>query len=103
MVTTRRLYVLGSGLVLLGSLVVLASLVAGGMWASGLSIGGFGGVFAAVLGLKNTFERADFERDHSLAYRVANLAGAVFSIGLGLVVLAVGILSYQWFVVDGLT
>jgi len=94
---TRRLYLLGCGLGVIGSLVVLLNLVSAGHWSfAPLALGAS---FACVLALRNTFERDDFDRGHSVLYRSVNFAGAVIAVGTGLVMLAAGFYSYQWFVV----
>jgi hypothetical protein len=94
---TRQLYLVGCGLGVVGGLVVLVSLVAAGHWSFAPVALGAG--FACALALKNTFERDDFDRDHSVLYQSVNFAGAVIAVGAGLVMLAAGFFSYQWFVV----
>jgi len=97
---TRRLYCLGCGLGVVGSLAIVANLVAAGYW-TGAPIALGAGV-ACILAFRNAYRRDDFERDHSIVYRSVNFAGAVITVGAGLVMLAVGLLSYQWLVAGSL-
>ncbi|WP_372479312.1 hypothetical protein ACAH01_11845 [Halomicrobium sp. HM KBTZ05] len=97
---TRQLYRLGCGLGVVGSLVIVANLVVAGYWTFVPIALGAGA--ACAFALRNAHERDDFDRDHSVVYRSVNLAGAVITVGAGLVMLAVGFLSYQWFVVGTL-
>jgi hypothetical protein len=92
---TRQVYAVGLGLGLLGSLVTAASQVLAGYVAIGVLT--FGAAVALFLGLVNVFEREDFDREHSLPYRVANFGGAVFVVALGLLLLGVGVWSLGTF------
>ncbi|WP_123533594.1 hypothetical protein [Halosimplex salinum] len=88
-VAAKQVYAVGFGLGLIGSLAVVAGLVLGGSAAFG--VGALGATFTFALGLVRLSDREDFDRAHSLAYRVANLGGAVFVVALGLLMLAIGI------------
>lgn len=94
-VATREFYAVGAGLGLVGSLVAVASLTLAGSVATAALTLVTSFTFAIVL--RNVFRREDFDRDHSLGYRVANFCGGVFVVGLGLFVLAVGIWSFGVF------
>ncbi|ACV47940.1 MULTISPECIES: hypothetical protein [Halomicrobium] len=98
---TRQLYLLGGGLALLGSLTILANLVIAGMWDNFLVINALVVVFVCVVGLRKIYEREDFERDHALPYRVLNLGIAIGTVIMGIVMLGIGSLTYQWLVVGG--
>ncbi|QLH77840.1 hypothetical protein HZS55_11260 [Halosimplex rubrum] len=52
-----------------------------------------GATFVFVLDFGDAFDREDLDRDHSLAYRLGNRGGAVLAVAVGLVTLAVGIVS----------
>jgi|GEM_PF-612577 len=91
--TARQLYALGCGLGVLGSLVTAASVTLADGVASSVGISAGGATFVFVLCLRNTFDREDFDRDHSLGYRVGNLVGAVFVVVLGLSMLAIGVFT----------
>ncbi|MDF9746518.1 hypothetical protein [Natrinema salsiterrestre] len=96
MMDTRQLYVVGFGLGLIGSLVTVVSLALAEFVTS--AVIGLGTMFTLALGLVNTFTREDFDRDHSLTYRVVNWGGAVIVVALGLLMLTVGIVSFRTFV-----
>jgi len=87
----RQLYALGCGLGLLGSLATAASIALSKGAGGSTVLSACGAAVGFVFGLRNTFERDDFGRDHSLAYRVGNLAGAVFVVALGLLMVALGL------------
>ncbi|MDG5777122.1 hypothetical protein VB773_12605 [Haloarculaceae archaeon H-GB2-1] len=91
----RRLHAFGIGLGLLGSLLVVASMVLVGGWV--VAVLGLGSTVTLVFCLRNVFEREDFERDHSLANRLANWTGATVAFTSGLVVLAAGIVAVVTF------
>jgi hypothetical protein len=91
----RHCYAAGISLALVGSLVVVAGMVLAGSAATGGIA--LGAVVALVFALRNVSRREDFDRDHSLGYRLANWGGALFSLALGLFALAVGVLSFDFF------
>jgi hypothetical protein len=93
---TRQLYVAGLGLGLIGSLVTVVSLVLAEFVTN--AVIGLGTTFTFALGLKNVFTREDFDREHSLIYRVVNCGGAVIVVALGLLMLTIGIVSFRTFV-----
>ncbi|WP_135364131.1 hypothetical protein [Halosimplex halophilum] len=87
----RTVYAVGFGLGLAGSVAAAAGLaLAGSPATGGIALGA---TFVFVLGLADVFDREDFDRDHSLAYRLGNWGGAVLAVALGLVMLAVGVAS----------
>ncbi|WP_254763890.1 hypothetical protein [Natrinema marinum] len=90
-----KLYVVGLGLGLVGTLVTVVSLVLAGFVTS--SVIGLGAAFTFAVSLTNV-SRADSDRDHLLLYRVGNWAGAVIVIAIGLLMLTVGIVSFRTFV-----
>ncbi|MBZ6496318.1 hypothetical protein [Natrinema longum] len=92
----RQLYVVGLGLGLIGSLVTVVSLVLAGFVTT--AVIGLGTTFTFAVGLDNVFTREDFDREHSLIYRVVNCGGAVIVVALGLLMLTVGIVSFRTFV-----
>lgn len=94
-IETRQLYAVGTGLGLIGSLVAVASLIlAGSVAIAALALPT---PFTFAIVLVNVFRREDFDRDHSLGYRIVNVCGAVFTVVLGLFVLAVGVWSFGVF------
>ena len=91
----RHCYAAGVSLALVGSLVVVAGMALAG--STPTAVVALGAVAALVFALRNVFRREDFDRDHSLGYRLANWGGALFSLALGLSVLAVGVVSFGFF------
>ncbi|WP_238717345.1 hypothetical protein [Natronorubrum halophilum] len=96
MMKSWQLYAVGYGLALLGSLVVVASLVLAGLVAYTILV--LPATFVLVNGLVSIHTREDLDRKHSLAYRVGNWGGAVITVALGFLMLAVGIVSFNTFV-----
>jgi hypothetical protein len=92
---TRTVYAGGAGLGLVGSLVTVAGIVRAGSPGTAAVAGGSTVTFALVLG--NVSRREDFDRDHALGYRLANLGGALVVVALGLVMLAMGIVTVTAF------
>lgn len=92
---SRQLYLVGYGLGLVGSLAAVAAVVLAG--AVSYAVIMLGATVTFVLGIYDGLTREDFDRDHSLAYRVGNLGGAILVVGLGLLMLAVGIVSLVTF------
>ena len=80
---------------MLGSLVTVAGAVLADGVASSVGISALSATVVFVFGLKNTFDREDFDREHSLGYRVGNLAGAVFVVVLGLLMVAIGFFAIE--------
>jgi len=94
-IDTREVYAVGCVLGLVGSLVLVAGMVLAGSVATGVIALGSTATFTIVLG--NVFRREDFDRDHSLTYRLLNLGGALVVAALGLLLLAVGIAFFGAF------
>jgi hypothetical protein len=92
---TRHVYAVGCGLGLVGSVLVVVGLALAGLPAIGAIA--LGSTFVFALTLVNVFRREDFDRDHSPAYRLGNLGGAVLTVVLGLVTLAAGVFSVVTF------
>ncbi|MFA9501245.1 hypothetical protein NP511_03230 [Natrinema thermotolerans] len=93
---TQQLYVVGLVLGLIGSLVTVVSLVLAGFVTT--AVIGIGATFAFAVSLENIFSRTDFDREHSLSYRIVNWGGAVIVVALGLLMLTVGLVSFRTFV-----
>jgi len=92
---TREVYAVGCVLGLVGSLVLVASQVlAGAVAYGGLTLGA---TFTFVVILGNVYRREDFDRDHSLLYRLLNFGGALVVVVLGLVLLAAGVAFFSAF------
>lgn len=91
----RHVYAMGIGLGLVGSLAAVAGMVLAG--AVTIGVLGLGATVTFAICLVNVFRREDFDRDHSLAYRAANWGGALFVVGLGLLLLGVGVVSLATF------
>lgn len=91
----RTLYLVGFGLGLVGSLVTVASLVLAGLVANGVLA--LGATVTFVIGLVSAYRREPFDLTPTLAYRVGNWGSAVFVVGLGLLMLAVGVVSLGTF------
>lgn len=91
MMTCRGLYVVGFCMALIGTLGIAVNMALSG-WTTGVPM-----VLAATvaigLGLVNTLGREDFDRDHALPYRVVNWGGGLLVVCLGLLTLAVGVVS----------
>ena len=92
---TREVYAVGCGLGLVGSLVLVASQVLAGAVAYGVLT--LGATFTFVVVLGNVYRREDFDRDHSLTYRVLNFGGALVVVALGLLMLAAGVAFFGAF------
>ncbi|APW99218.1 hypothetical protein CHINAEXTREME_16205 [Halobiforma lacisalsi AJ5] len=90
-----KLYAVGLGLGLVGTLVTVVSLVLSGFVAGSVIV--LGAAFTFAVSLTNV-SRADSNRDHLLIYRIGNWVGAVIVIASGLLMLIVGILSFRTFV-----
>jgi len=88
MVSARQLYAVGFGLGILGTLGAAAGLALAGSPGSVLVLVA---VLPLVFGLASTVRQDPVDWDHSLAYRVGNVCGALVAVALGLVMLAVGI------------
>ena len=91
----RELYAVGCVLGFVGSLVLVAGQVLAGAVAIGAISLGASATFAIVLG--NVYRREDFDRDHSLPYRLLNFGGALVVVALGLLMLGVGIAFFGAF------
>ncbi|WP_436909335.1 hypothetical protein [Halosimplex marinum] len=87
----RHVYAVGIGLGLVGSVAAAAGLALAGSPATGGVA--LASTIGLVLGFVTLFNREDFDRDHALAYRLGNWGGAVLTVALGLVMLAVGVAS----------
>ncbi|WP_455448882.1 hypothetical protein [Natrinema thermotolerans] len=92
----RQLYVVGLVLGLIGSLVTVVSLVVAGFMTT--AVIGLGATFTFAVSLENVFTRTDFDREHSLIYRIVNWGGTVIVVALGLLMLTVGLVSFRTFV-----
>lgn len=73
----------------------LASLVLAGLVVNNVLV--LLSTFTFVLSLVRVFTREDFDREHSLAYRIGNWGGAVIAVAIGLLMIAVGIVSFNTF------
>lgn len=93
---SRQLYAVGYGLALLGSLATVASLVLAGLVANSILV--LLATFVFVNGLATVFAREDVDREHTLTYRIGNWVGAVIAVAVGLLMIAVGIVSFNTFV-----
>ena len=94
MVSARQLYAVGFGLAILGGLGAAAGLALAGSPGSVLVLVA---VLPLVFGLASTVRQEPVDWDHSLAYRVGNVCGALVAVALGLVMLAVGVVSLGLF------
>ncbi|WP_440763488.1 hypothetical protein [Natronorubrum sp. DTA7] len=92
----RQLYAVGYGLALLGSLAIVASLVLAGLVAYSVLV--LSTTLVLLNGLFSVFRGEDSNREHSLTYRIGNWVGAVIVVALGLLMIAVGIASFNTFV-----
>lgn len=92
---SRHLYLVGYGLGLVGSLAAVAAVVLAGAVAIGVIM--LGATVTFVLGIVDGVTREDLDRERSLVYRVGNWGGAVLVVGLGILLLAVGVVSLGTF------
>lgn len=91
----RHCYAAGCVLGFVGSLAAVAGMVLAGSVA--IAVIALGTPVVFVLALRNVFTNERFDRDHSLVYRVVNWGGALFVVALGLLMLAVGVVSLSAF------
>jgi len=95
----RNVHIVGYGLALIGSLTIGVSLIlSDGSGLSEVAPSGvilLGGTLALVFGLRNvlTKTQTEFDLEHSVAYRVANVGAAIIVVASGLLLFAVGLVS----------
>jgi len=92
---TREVYAIGCVLGFVGSLVLVVSQILAGAVAYGVLT--LGGTVTFVIVLGNVYRREDFDRGHSLLYRVVNFGGALVVVALGLLMLGAGIAFFGAF------
>jgi hypothetical protein len=91
----RAVYAVGCVLGFVGSLVLVAGQVLAGAAATGVVP--FGATVTFVIVLGNVLRREDFDRDHSLGYRLLNFGGALVVVALGFLVLGLGVAFFGTF------
>ena len=95
----RNLHLVGFGLALSGCLALGVNVI-GSVSLVLTEVAPFGAIFlgntlALVVGLRNLLLKTEneYDLDHSVAYRVANVGAVIISIAAGLLLFAVGIVS----------
>ncbi|MEA1931783.1 hypothetical protein [Halohasta litorea] len=95
----RNFHIVGYGLALCGCLTIGISVVLSespvGSEVAPFGVIILGGALALVLGLRNVLAktRAEYDLEHSVAYRVANWGAAIIVVSSGLLLFAVGTAS----------